>query len=102
MHVAGMMGLPQAPRPVPEFLYHLTRMLREPSSHRLIEWDAGRILVHDPVRLESEVLIYKDHQIEEAKAFVQDISSIVNELITLAEPAGSPKPAKKPRAISGI
>ena len=56
MHVAGMMGLPQAPRPVPEFLYHLTRMLREPSSHRLIEWDAGRILVHDPVRLESEVL----------------------------------------------
>ena len=56
MHVAGMMGLPQAPRPVPEFLYHLTRMLCEPSSHRLIEWDAGRILVHDPVRLESEVL----------------------------------------------
>lgn len=53
-------------------------------------------------RLESEVLIYKDHQIEEAKAFVQDISSIVNELITLAEPAGSPKPTKKPRAISGI
>jgi len=50
------MGLPQAPRPVPEFLYHLTRMLRELSSHRLIEWDAGRILVHDPVRLESEVL----------------------------------------------
>ena len=56
MHVAGMMGLPQTQRPVPEFLYHLTRMLREPSSHRLIEWDAGRILVHDPVRLESEVL----------------------------------------------
>ena len=53
-------------------------------------------------RLESEVIIYKDHQIEEAKAFVQDISSIVNELITLAEPAGSPKPTKKPRAISGI
>eukprot|EP00563_Minutocellus_polymorphus_P015672 CAMPEP_0181054920 /NCGR_PEP_ID=MMETSP1070-20121207/18935_1 /TAXON_ID=265543 /ORGANISM="Minutocellus polymorphus, Strain NH13" /LENGTH=444 /DNA_ID=CAMNT_0023134221 /DNA_START=3 /DNA_END=1337 /DNA_ORIENTATION=+ len=56
VRVAGMMGLPHAQRPAPEFLYHLTRMLREPSNHHLIEWDAGRILVHDPIRLESEVL----------------------------------------------
>ena len=53
---SGMMGMPHAQRPVPEFLYHLTRMLRDPASHHLIEWDAGRIFVHDPIRLEAEVL----------------------------------------------
>jgi len=51
-----MVGMPHAQRPVPEFLYHLTRMLRDPTIHHLIEWDAGRIVVHDPVRLESDVL----------------------------------------------
>lgn len=52
----GMMGMPLSQRPVPEFLYHLTRMLRDPANHHLIEWNAGRIFVHDPIRLEAEVL----------------------------------------------
>ena len=51
-------------RPVAEFLFHLTRMLTEPSHRSLIEWEmesikegrGGRIRVHDPHRLESEIL----------------------------------------------
>mmetsp|Transcript_21972 Transcript_21972/g.45379 ORF Transcript_21972/g.45379 Transcript_21972/m.45379 type:complete len:422 (+) Transcript_21972:2610-3875(+) len=43
-------------RPIPEFLFHLTRMLSDPFNRHLIEWDNGRIVVHDPVRLEAEVL----------------------------------------------
>lgn len=43
-------------RPVAEFLFHLTRMLSDPANHHLIEWDAGRIVVHDPPAMETEVL----------------------------------------------
>jgi len=40
---------------VPEFLYQLTKMLTD--DHRdIIEWSSGRIEVHNPHRLESEVL----------------------------------------------
>ncbi len=46
----------KAERPVPEFLYILTRMLSDPFNRHLIEWDNGRIVVHDPIRLEAEVL----------------------------------------------
>lgn len=48
-------GLPS--RPVAEFLFHLTRMLTDPSIRNLIEWTAeGSIRVHDPHTLENEVL----------------------------------------------
>ena len=44
---------------VPEFLYQLTKMLTDPNN-KIIEWSTysgnGRIEVHDPSRLESEVL----------------------------------------------
>ena len=43
-------------RPVAEFLFHLTRMLSDPTNPHLIEWDAGRIVVHDPPAMETEVL----------------------------------------------
>ena len=43
-------------RPVAEFLFHLTRMLSDPANYHLIEWDAGRIVVHDPPAMETEVL----------------------------------------------
>ena len=42
-------------QPVPEFLYQLTRMLLE-GNPKIIEWSEGRILVHEPHRLEAEVL----------------------------------------------
>ena len=41
---------------MPEFLYHVTRMLQETGNSHLIEWDEGKIFVHDPTRLEAEVL----------------------------------------------
>jgi len=41
--------------PVAEFLYQLTRILTEGHSD-IIEWDNGRILVHDPPKLASDVL----------------------------------------------
>jgi len=47
---------PASCRPVAEFLFHLTRMLTDETNLPLIEWDAGRIVVHDPPRLETEVL----------------------------------------------
>jgi len=40
---------------VPEFLYQLTKMLSDEHDH-IIEWVSGKIEVHDPHRLESEVL----------------------------------------------
>jgi hypothetical protein len=40
---------------VPEFLYQLTKMLSDEHNH-IIEWVSGKIEVHDPHRLESEVL----------------------------------------------
>jgi hypothetical protein len=43
-------------QPVPEFLYQVTRMLME-CNPQIIEWSSmGRILVHDPDRLQEEVL----------------------------------------------
>ena len=45
----------QRQQPVPEFLYQLTRMLLEGPS-RAIEWNSGKIFVHDPYKLESDVL----------------------------------------------
>lgn len=41
--------------PVAEFLYQLTKMLTDENSE-IIEWVEGRIKVHHPERLESEVL----------------------------------------------
>ena len=41
--------------PVAEFLYQLTKMLTDDNSE-IIEWVEGRIKVHHPERLESEVL----------------------------------------------
>eukprot|EP00566_Odontella_aurita_P004924 CAMPEP_0113578856 /NCGR_PEP_ID=MMETSP0015_2-20120614/29735_1 /TAXON_ID=2838 /ORGANISM="Odontella" /LENGTH=617 /DNA_ID=CAMNT_0000482751 /DNA_START=373 /DNA_END=2226 /DNA_ORIENTATION=- /assembly_acc=CAM_ASM_000160 len=44
-------------RPVAEFLFHLTRMLTDPSIRNLIEWTPqGSIRVHDPHTLENDVL----------------------------------------------
>lgn len=40
---------------VPEFLFQLTKMLSQEHTN-IIEWVAGKIEVHDPHRLESEVL----------------------------------------------
>lgn len=41
--------------PIAEFLYQLTKMLTDDNSE-IIEWAEGRIRVHHPERLESEVL----------------------------------------------
>lgn len=43
-------------RPVPEFLFQLTQMLSDPSNHQLIEWSGRRVIVHDPIKLEKEIL----------------------------------------------
>eukprot|EP00568_Trieres_chinensis_P000650 CAMPEP_0183296662 /NCGR_PEP_ID=MMETSP0160_2-20130417/4115_1 /TAXON_ID=2839 ORGANISM="Odontella Sinensis, Strain Grunow 1884" /NCGR_SAMPLE_ID=MMETSP0160_2 /ASSEMBLY_ACC=CAM_ASM_000250 /LENGTH=507 /DNA_ID=CAMNT_0025458297 /DNA_START=176 /DNA_END=1699 /DNA_ORIENTATION=- len=43
-------------RPIAEFLFHLTRMLTDPANRPLIEWTEGKIRVHDPHKLESDVL----------------------------------------------
>jgi len=43
-------------QPVAEFLYQLTRMLRDQSNRDVIEWTNARIVVHDPHRLENEIL----------------------------------------------
>ena len=43
-------------RPIAEFLCHLTRMLSDPSHHSAIEWAERKIRVHDPRRLQNDVL----------------------------------------------
>lgn len=43
------------PHPIAEFLYQLTKMLTDDNSE-IIEWSNVRIKVHEPKRLESEVL----------------------------------------------
>jgi len=54
---AGMAsaGPNQPHHPVAEFLYQLTKMLTD-DNNEIIEWVEGRIKVHFPERLESEVL----------------------------------------------
>mmetsp|Transcript_64117 Transcript_64117/g.73778 ORF Transcript_64117/g.73778 Transcript_64117/m.73778 type:complete len:479 (-) Transcript_64117:339-1775(-) len=49
------MGPNQPHHPVAEFLYQLTKMLTD-DNNEIIEWVEGRIKVHFPERLESEVL----------------------------------------------
>jgi hypothetical protein len=41
--------------PIAEFLYQLTKMLTDENGE-VIEWTDGRIKVHNPERLEAEVL----------------------------------------------
>jgi len=41
--------------PVAEFLYQLTKMLTD-NNNQVIEWTNGRIVVHDPPRLASDIL----------------------------------------------
>ena len=48
-------GPNQPHHPVAEFLYQLTKMLTD-DNNEIIEWVDGRIKVHFPERLESEVL----------------------------------------------
>ena len=48
-------GTNQPHHPVAEFLYQLTKMLTD-DNNEIIEWVEGRIKVHFPERLESEVL----------------------------------------------
>ena len=43
-------------RPIAEFLCHLTRMLSDPSHHSAIEWAERKIRVHDPRRLQNDIL----------------------------------------------
>jgi len=53
---AGVATGPNQPHhPVAEFLYQLTKMLTD-DNNEIIEWVEGRIKVHFPERLESEVL----------------------------------------------
>jgi len=52
---AGVAGPNQPHHPVAEFLYQLTKMLTD-DNNEIIEWVEGRIKVHFPERLESEVL----------------------------------------------
>eukprot|EP00586_Coscinodiscus_wailesii_P020309 CAMPEP_0172501854 /NCGR_PEP_ID=MMETSP1066-20121228/154399_1 /TAXON_ID=671091 /ORGANISM="Coscinodiscus wailesii, Strain CCMP2513" /LENGTH=368 /DNA_ID=CAMNT_0013276883 /DNA_START=24 /DNA_END=1127 /DNA_ORIENTATION=- len=47
--------IPLANHTIPEFLYQLTKMLTKENSD-IIEWDNGRINVHDPSRLASDIL----------------------------------------------
>jgi len=47
--------LPRPDQPIAEFLFQLTKMLTV-ESKEIIEWANGRIKVHDPPRLEKEVL----------------------------------------------
>ena len=42
-------------QPVPEFLYHLSRILLEGPSD-IIEWENGKILIHNPSVMESDLL----------------------------------------------
>eukprot|EP00536_Pseudo-nitzschia_multiseries_P008450 jgi/Psemu1/305725/fgenesh1_kg.214_\ len=51
----GATGPNQPHHPVAEFLYQLTKMLTD-DNNEIIEWVDGRIKVHFPERLESEVL----------------------------------------------
>mmetsp|Transcript_25756 Transcript_25756/g.56503 ORF Transcript_25756/g.56503 Transcript_25756/m.56503 type:complete len:480 (-) Transcript_25756:320-1759(-) len=51
----GPTGPNQPHHPVAEFLYQLTKMLTD-DNNEIIEWFDGRIKVHYPERLESEVL----------------------------------------------
>ncbi|VEU39942.1 unnamed protein product [Pseudo-nitzschia multistriata] len=51
----GAPGPNQPHHPVAEFLYQLTKMLTD-DNNEIIEWVDGRIKVHFPERLESEVL----------------------------------------------
>ena len=48
-------GQQQQHHPIAEFLYQLTKMLTDDNSE-IIEWSDGRIKVHHPQRLETEVL----------------------------------------------
>jgi len=52
---ASTTGPNQPHHPVAEFLYQLTKMLTD-DNNEIIEWVEGRIKVHFPERLESEVL----------------------------------------------
>eukprot|EP00957_Ditylum_brightwellii_P012659 956886-Ditylum_brightwellii.AAC.1 len=53
---SAMMIMPR--RPIPEFLFQLTQMLSDSCNQSLIEWSAAkrRIVVHNPINLEKEVL----------------------------------------------
>lgn len=46
----------RSPTLIPEFVYQLMRMLKNEANWEVIQWGRACILVHNPVRLESEIL----------------------------------------------
>jgi hypothetical protein len=49
-------GMVRSPPSIPEFLYQLIRMLKNEANWNIIQWGPACIIVHDPVRLENELL----------------------------------------------
>lgn len=46
----------RSPTSIPEFVYQLIRMLKNEANGNIIQWGPACIIVHDPVRLENELL----------------------------------------------
>jgi hypothetical protein len=49
-------GFVRSPTSIPEFVYQLMRMLKNEANCNIIQWGPACIIVHNPVRLENELL----------------------------------------------